>query len=168
LFCFIKLYYVFGCKLCESSLLPVCWMLEASMGSDGGVKKRVQLDCGLLAALVDMWRVEMSRTCLNFPLPRKIGVVDLPDTWRVNLKNRFDWGGMVPEGHQGFEHVPDQISPTKKWVLQYNIRILQRCCNVILFLCLKLKIVDNCITDYEDPPATMSRYLEVYLLWLIW
>jgi hypothetical protein len=22
-----------------------------------------------------------------------IGVVDLPDTWRVNLKNRFDWGG---------------------------------------------------------------------------
>jgi hypothetical protein len=31
---------------------------------------------------------------LELPIAAEaIGVVDLPDTWRVNLKNCFDWGG---------------------------------------------------------------------------
>jgi hypothetical protein len=44
----------------ESSLLPLCQMVEASMrpkhGGDGGTKKRAQRVCSLLATLLDRWR----------------------------------------------------------------------------------------------------------------
>jgi hypothetical protein len=54
-YCIIKVRHVLRCRLHESGLLPLCRMVEASVGQgpDGGSKKRMSLDQGLLAALVD-------------------------------------------------------------------------------------------------------------------
>jgi hypothetical protein len=80
------------------------------------VKKRVQLDHGLLAALLDRWRPKMHTT---FYLPcgemtptlqdvsyllelhivgEAFGAVDVPDTWRVELSDHFTVV-MVPLDH---------------------------------------------------------------------
>jgi hypothetical protein len=58
---FIKVCNVFGCRLSEFDLLPLCQMLEATEGPRVGLndctKRTVQVDRSLLAALVDRWHL---------------------------------------------------------------------------------------------------------------
>jgi hypothetical protein len=128
-------------------------MLEATVGprqgSDSGEKKWVQLHHDLLAALVDRTFQDVSYL-LGLPIAwEAVGAVDVPDTWRGNLSYHFVRVMVPPDCQpsldQGFEPIPDQIGPTKKWVLQYKVHILQHCRNLILFLCLTVKIIDDCI-----------------------
>jgi hypothetical protein len=111
-FCIIKLCYALHCRLCESSLLYIYVPhdIEATVGPGhgmyGGTKKRVELDCSLLTALLDRWRPEihtfhlmceeMTPTLqdisylLGLPIVEEtIGAIDVPDTWRVELYGRF-------------------------------------------------------------------------------
>jgi hypothetical protein len=126
-------------------------MINASVGQglDSGMKKRMGLDRRLLAALLDRWRPEthtfhlpcgeMAPTLqdvsylLGLPIAREaVGAVDILDTWRLELSTRFA-DVMVPPNHEAFHIVPDQIGPTKSWILQYKVCILYLCCNIIMF-----------------------------------
>ena len=120
-------------SLCESGLLPLSRMVEAILGEDGqgAAKKMMKLDRGVLAALVDRWRLEthtfhlptgeMAPTLqyvsyvLCLPIQGEaIQAVDVPDCRRDKLIQRFTiWDGA--------EEPPLAIGPTKSWILQYQV-----------------------------------------------
>jgi hypothetical protein len=112
-------------------------MVEAIPGEDGqgATKRRMRLDHGLLAALVDRWHPEtdtfhlptgeMASTLqdisyiLGLPIQGEaVQAVDVPDSWRDELIQRFSiWDGV--------EEPPIAIGPTKSWILQFRVRILK-------------------------------------------
>jgi hypothetical protein len=143
----IKLWYVFLCRLCESSSLPPCQMIEASIGQglDSGAKKMMDLDRGLLAALVDKCGPEI-HTC-HLPY-REIGLIFHIPVWALLTSQTLGGRSFQPillmswylQTIMSFLDVPDQIETTKGWILQYKVHILHLCSNIIFFLCLTSKI----------------------------
>ena len=108
-------------------------MVEAIDGEDGqgAAKKRMKLDRGLLAALVDRWRTETHMFHLptremgatlqdisyipSLPIQGKaVQAMDIPDSWRDEFVERFAiWNG---------PHEPSlALGRTKSWILQYWI-----------------------------------------------
>jgi hypothetical protein len=108
-------------------------MLQAGDGQDGGVKKRMQLDRSLLAALADRWSPETHTfhlPCremapmlqyvsylLGLPIAGEaVGPVAVPPTWRAELQERFG-----PVNPPLFVNVPDVLGPAKSWVIQFRV-----------------------------------------------